>query len=76
MTTMLNAARIVTYTHRKEKHEMLRNAVLNSALPNAPEDDERTVFLNLAEEFSVAHIHVLKSFFGSLLIQMMFRHSP
>ena len=62
MTTMLNAARIVSYTHRKEKHEMLRNAVLNSALPDAPVDDERTVFLNLLEEFSVAHIHVLKSF--------------
>ncbi len=61
MTTMLNAARIVSYTHRKEKHEMLRNAVLNSALPDAPEDDERTAFINLIEEFSVAHIMILLS---------------
>ena len=49
-------------THREEKHEMLRNAVLHSALPNAPIDDERTVFLNLLDEFSVAHIQVLKAF--------------
>lgn len=62
MTTVLNAARIVSFTHRKEKHEMLRNVVLNSALPDAPEDDERTVFLNLVEEFSVSHILVLKAF--------------
>ena len=62
MTTMLNAARIVSYTHRKEKHEMLRNAVLKSALPEAPVDDERTVFLNLVEELSVSHIQVLKAF--------------
>ena len=61
MTTMLNAARIVSYTHRKEKHEMLRNAVLNSALPEAPVDDERLVFLNLVDEFSVVHIRILFS---------------
>ena len=61
-TTMFNAMRLVTYTHRKEKHEMLRNAVLNSAMPNAPEDDERTVFLNFFDEFSVAHILILKTF--------------
>ncbi len=41
---------------------MLRNVIVNSALPNAPEDDERTVFLNLIEEFTVAHIHILKAF--------------
>ncbi len=61
-TTMFNAMRLVTYTHRTEKHEMLRNAVLNSALPNAPEDDERTVFLNLVDELTVTHILVLKAF--------------
>ena len=61
-TTFFNAMRLVTYTHRKEKHEMLRNAVLNSALPDAPVDDERTVFLNLVEEFSVLHMLVLKTF--------------
>ena len=50
------------FTHRKEKHEMLRNAVLNSALPNAPEDDERTVFLNLVDEFSLHTFMILKAF--------------
>ena len=60
-TTILHATRAAMFTHRKEKHEMLRNAVLNSALPNAPEDDERTVFLNLIEEFSVTHIFILLS---------------
>ena len=59
---MLRATNAAMSTHRKEKHEMLRNAVLNSALPNAPEDDERTVFLNLVDEFSVTHILVLKAF--------------
>ena len=60
-TTVLRATNVVMSTHRKEKHDMLRNAVLNSALPDAPVDDERTVFLNLIEEFSVTHIFILLS---------------
>jgi len=61
-STILHASRIAIFTHRKEKHAMLRNAVLNSALPKAPEDDERSVFLNFVDEFSVTHIFVLKAF--------------
>ena len=61
-TTVLHATKVAMFTHRKEKHEMLRNAVLNSALPDAPVDDERLVFLNLVDEFSVAHVQVLKAF--------------
>lgn len=61
-TTFLHVSRVAVSTHRKEKHVMLRNSLLNTALPNGPEDDERTVFLNLVEEFSVAHIRTLNSF--------------
>ncbi|MCY4525864.1 MAG: hypothetical protein OXB89_04580 [Anaerolineaceae bacterium] len=60
-TTFLHVTRAAVSSHRKEKHEMLRNALLNSALPDAPEDDERTLFLNFVEEFSVAHVQVLKA---------------
>ncbi len=61
-TTFLHVTRAAVSTHRKEKHEMLRNALVNSALPDAPVDDERTVFLNLLDEFSVAHVQILKTF--------------
>ncbi|MCY4024434.1 MAG: hypothetical protein OXF32_13415 [Anaerolineaceae bacterium] len=62
MTTLYIVLRMVPYTHRQEKHKILRNVLLNSALPTAPEDDERTVFLNLVEEFSVAHMQTLLLF--------------
>lgn len=58
-TTWLRATNVVITNHRKEKHEMLRNAVLNSALPSAPEDDERTIFLNFVDEFSVVDVLIL-----------------
>ena len=64
MTMLLNAARIVSYSHRNEKHEMLRNAVLNSVLPDTTVDDEQFVFFSLLDEFTVAHIHTLELFEG------------
>ena len=61
-TTVLRATNVVMSTHRKEKHDMLRNAVLNSALPDAPVDDERTVFLNFIDQLSPTHAIILKTF--------------
>ncbi len=62
LTTLIHAYELAIRTHQKEKLEALRNAVLNSALPTAPEDDIKIIFLNLIESFTVTHIKLLKFF--------------
>ncbi len=62
LTTLIHAYELVIRTHQEEKLEALRNAVLNSALPNAPEDDIKIIFLKLIESFTVTHIKLLKFF--------------
>jgi len=58
----LQAARIALRTHQKEKLEALRNAALNSALPNPPEESLQTIFLNLVDTLTEWHIKILKLF--------------
>jgi hypothetical protein len=59
ITTALQATQISLRNHQREKIEMLRNAVLNSALPNAPEDDVQLMFLNLIDILTLTHITAL-----------------
>lgn len=47
-------------THRKEKREALRNAVLNIALGYRLDEVERGAFLGAVDRFSPLHIAVLK----------------
>jgi len=70
ITVVLNATQIAVRTHREEKLEALRNAVLNVAMRNAPEEDLQDIFLNLIDRFTPWHLRVLKLFHqppGSLL---------
>ena len=46
ITTVMHASQAAIRNHQKEKLEALRNAVLNAALPNAPEEDIQLMFLN------------------------------
>ncbi|NES68484.1 MAG: hypothetical protein F6K24_26240 [Okeania sp. SIO2D1] len=39
---------------------MLRNAVLNSAIPNSLKDDIQAIFLKWIDEFTVSHIRLLR----------------
>ena len=45
-----------------EKREALRNAVLNAALPHAPEESLRQHFINQVDTFTVWHIRLLDLF--------------
>jgi hypothetical protein len=62
ITTAMHASNIAIRNHQEEKLEALRNAVLNSALPNAPEDDLQAMFLGFIDDFSPGHLRILKLF--------------
>lgn len=59
---ILNASRIAMTTSQKEKHKQLRNAVLNSALPEAPEVATQQMFLRMIDEFTVVHVSIIRVF--------------
>ncbi|NEN93859.1 MAG: hypothetical protein F6K48_35280, partial [Okeania sp. SIO3H1] len=58
-TTFKKAIRIAECEHQQEKLEVLRNAVLNSAIPNSLKDDIQAIFLKWIDEFTVSHIRLL-----------------
>lgn len=59
ITTALQASQIAIRNHQQEKIQALRNAVMNSALPNAPEEDEQIIFLRLIDQLTPTHLRVL-----------------
>lgn len=59
-TTFKKAIRIAECEHQQEKLEALRNAVLNSAIPNSLKDDIQAIFLKWIDEFTVSHIRLLR----------------
>lgn len=63
ISTLLHATQIAIRTHQKEKLEALKNAVLNSALKTAPEDDYKILFLSFIDNFTIAHVKLLKFFY-------------
>lgn len=62
ISTLLQASNVAMKSHQKIKLDALRNAVLNSALPNAPEDDLQVLFLSLIDSFATWHLRILKYF--------------
>ena len=62
VTTVLRATQIAIRNHAEEKLDALRNAVINSAVGRAPEEDRRTLFLNLVENFTPTHLRILRFF--------------
>jgi hypothetical protein len=44
----------------EEKLDALRNAVLNSALPTAPDETRQQIFISFIDSFSVWHLRLLK----------------
>jgi hypothetical protein len=59
ITATLQATHISMRNHQQKKIEMLRNAVLNSALPKAPDDDVQLMFLNFIDTLTLTHITAL-----------------
>ena len=59
ITVALQASQIAVRNHQEEKLSALRNAVLNSALPNPPEEDQQIIFLRLIDQLTPWHLRVL-----------------
>lgn len=55
----INATQIALRTSITEKKEALRNAILNSALPNSPEESFQKMFLYYIDTFTVWHLRLL-----------------
>jgi hypothetical protein len=62
VTAVLRASQTAQRTQKEEKLTALRNAVLNSALPNAPDEDIQLVFLNYIDSLTTWHLRVLALF--------------
>ncbi|HML21278.1 MAG TPA: hypothetical protein PKD09_06505 [Aggregatilinea sp.] len=62
VTTLLHATRIALMAHREEKRRALRNAVLNAALPNAPDDIQQKIFIEWLDRLTEWHIKILALF--------------
>ncbi|TCC30510.1 hypothetical protein [Kribbella sindirgiensis] len=60
LDAFVNATRAAQATHEGEKLEALRNAVANSVAPDAPQVGEQARFFRLVDQFSAAHIVLLK----------------
>lgn len=62
ITTVMQASQAAIRNHQSEKREALRNAVLNAALPHAPEESIQQLFINQVDTFTVWHIRFLDLF--------------
>lgn len=56
---VITTTRTIGHTHQKEKIAALRNAVLNSVAPGAPDADTQAIFLNLADRYTPSHLRLL-----------------
>ena len=59
VTVAMQASQVAIRNHQQAKLEALRNAVLNSALPNPPQEDEQMIFLRLIDQLTPWHLRVL-----------------
>ena len=59
---VLTASQVALRTSQRQKHDALRNGVLNSALPNRPDEVSQQVFLAFMDRFTELHLKILKLF--------------
>lgn len=57
---VMTAARTVEKTSQQEKLDALRNAVLNSVMPGAPDADVRASFFAIIDDFTPSHLRMLR----------------
>ena len=62
VTTALHATEIAIRNHQQEKIEALRNAVVNAALPGAPDETMQQIFLNHVDNLTPEHLRILAFF--------------
>jgi hypothetical protein len=56
---VVSTSRMIEHTHQEEKIQALRNAVLNSVAPDAPDADTQAIFLDLLDRFTPSHLRIL-----------------
>jgi hypothetical protein len=61
--TMTYAAWLATLTNEQERVEAYKNAVVNTALPNAPDEEMRELFLTIAASLTARHLRLLNCLF-------------
>ena len=60
VSATLKASQAALKTHRREKLDALRNAVVNVAAGKAPNEDKQAIFLNLVDQFTPLHLRFLQ----------------
>lgn len=60
MDALTTAAQIADRTSRAEKLEVLRNAVINSVMPDAPDVDTQQLLFDMIDRFTPTHVRMLK----------------
>jgi hypothetical protein len=59
ITAAMQATQAALRNHQREKLDALRNAVINAAMPDAPDDSLQQVFIQLVDSFTVWHLRIL-----------------
>ena len=59
---VLHATQIALRNSQEEKREALKNAIINAALPNPPDESIQLMFLNWIDTFTVWHLRLLHLF--------------
>jgi hypothetical protein len=60
--TVMAASQAAIRNSQVEKREALKNAVLNAALPNPPDESRQQMFVGLVESLTVWHLRLLRFF--------------
>lgn len=60
VTVLHRATEVAVRTHKKEKRQYLKNAIVNSAKPNHPDFDKEIYFLRLIDELTVDHVLIME----------------
>ncbi|MBZ5668115.1 MAG: hypothetical protein LAO04_00065 [Acidobacteriia bacterium] len=60
VTAVMHASQAAVRNHHQEKLEALRNAVLNVASGNAPDEDLQLMFLNFIDTLTPWHLRILR----------------
>jgi hypothetical protein len=61
--------------HQTEKRDALRNGLVNSGLPHAPDDSKQQMFLQLVDISTVWHLKLLE-FFADPTLYLKNRGKP
>jgi hypothetical protein len=62
LTILIQATRVATTSHQREKLEALRNAVVSSVYPQDISEDLQLTFIRFIDELTPSHILLLKFF--------------